>query len=64
MKRRSENPVITHITTVGISGIANRIMLVEVMHEAGLYPYRREWWHYEEIISITATRSKYKLLDF
>ena len=43
---------------------ANRILLIEVMHEAGLYPYRREWWHYEEIISITATRSKYKLLDF
>lgn len=43
---------------------ANRIMLVEVMHEAGLYPYRREWWHFEEIISISATRSKYKLLYF
>ena len=43
---------------------ANRIMLVEVMYEAGLYPYRREWWHFEEIISISATRSKYKLLDF
>jgi D-alanyl-D-alanine dipeptidase len=43
---------------------ANRIVLVEVMHEAGLYPYRREWWHFEEIISISATRSKYKLLDF
>jgi D-alanyl-D-alanine dipeptidase len=43
---------------------ANRIMLVEVMHEAGLYPYRREWWHFEEIISISATRSKYELLDF
>ena len=43
---------------------ANRILLIEVMHEAGLYPYRREWWHYEEIISISATRSKYKLLDF
>ena len=43
---------------------ANRIMLVEVMHEAGLYPYRREWWHFEEIISISATRNKYKLLDY
>lgn len=42
----------------------NRILLIEVMHEAGLYPYRREWWHYEEIISITATREKYQLLDF
>lgn len=42
----------------------NRIMLIEVMHEAGLYPYRREWWHFEEIISISATRNKYKLLDY
>ena len=43
---------------------ANRILLIEVMHEAGLYPYRREWWHFEEIISISATRSKYEHLDF
>ncbi len=49
---------------ISYEAAANRIMLVEVMHEAGLYPYRREWWHYEEIILITATRSKYKLLDF
>ena len=42
----------------------NRILLIEVMHEAGLYPYRREWWHFEEIISISATRERYKLLDF
>lgn len=42
----------------------NRILLIEVMHEAGLYPYRREWWHFEEIISISATRTKYQLLDF
>lgn len=49
---------------ISYEAAANRIMLVEIMHEAGLYPYRREWWHYEEIISITATRNKYKLLDF
>ena len=49
---------------ISYEAAANRIMLVEVMHEADLYPYRREWWHYEEIISITATRNKYKLLDF
>ena len=42
----------------------NRILLIEVMHEAGLSPYRREWWHFEEIISISATRERYKLLDF
>ena len=42
----------------------NRMLLIEVMHAAGLYPYRNEWWHFEEIMSITATREQYKLLDF
>ena len=42
----------------------NRILLLEVMCEAGLVPYRREWWHFEYIESITTTRSRYKLLDF
>ena len=42
----------------------NRVFLIEVMYEAGLVPYRREWWHFEEIISMSSTREKYKLLDF
>lgn len=42
----------------------NRMLLIEVMHAAGIYPYRNEWWHFEEIMSITATREQYKLLDF
>lgn len=42
----------------------NRILLIEVMLEAGLYPYRREWWHFEEIISMNSVREMYKLLDF
>lgn len=42
----------------------NRVLLIEVMYEAGLVPYRREWWHFEEIISMGSTREKYKLLDF
>lgn len=42
----------------------NRVLLIEVMYEAGLVPYRREWWHFEEIISMSSTREKYKLLDF
>ena len=42
----------------------NRILLLEVMCEAGLYPYRREWWHYEEIMPMDSVRTKYKLLDF
>ena len=49
---------------ISLEAANNRILLIEVMHEAGLYPYRREWWHFEEIISITATRKQYKLLDF
>lgn len=42
----------------------NRILLLEVMCEAGLYPYRREWWHYEDIMPMDSVRLKYKLLDF
>ena len=43
---------------------ANRILLLEVMCEAGLVPYRREWWHYEELIPMSKVREKYRLLDF
>lgn len=42
----------------------NRILLLEVMCEAGLVPYRREWWHFELIESLKVTREKYQLLDF
>lgn len=42
----------------------NRILLLETMLEAGLYPYRREWWHYEDIMPMDSVRTKYKLLDF
>lgn len=49
---------------ISLEAANNRLLLIEVMLEAGLYPYRREWWHFEEIISIKETRDKYKLLDF
>ncbi len=49
---------------ISYEAAANRILLMEVMCEAGLVPYRREWWHFEEIISIASTREKYQLLDF
>lgn len=49
---------------INLEAANNRILLIEVMLEAGLYPYRREWWHFEEVISIKETRDKYKLLDF
>lgn len=49
---------------IGYEAAQNRILLLEVMLEAGLYPYRREWWHYEDIMSMNTVRAKYKLLDF
>ena len=42
----------------------NRILLLEVMYEAGLYPYRNEWWHFELINSMANIRETYRLLDF
>lgn len=42
----------------------NRLLLIEVMASANLVPYRREWWHFEELMSMSETRTKYKLLDF
>ena len=49
---------------ISLEAANNRLLLIEIMHKAGLYPYRREWWHFEEIISISTTRERYKLLDF
>ena len=49
---------------ISLEAANNRLLLIEIMHKAGLYPYRREWWHFEEIISISTTRELYKLLDF
>lgn len=42
----------------------NRLLLIEVMLEAELYPYRREWWHFEELLPMSETRQRYPLLDF
>lgn len=42
----------------------NRLLLIEVMYEAGLVPYRREWWHFEEISSMSKVREEHQLLDF
>jgi D-alanyl-D-alanine dipeptidase len=49
---------------ISVEATENRLLLIGVMLEAGLYPYRREWWHFEEIISMSETRNRYKLLDF
>ncbi|OUN77988.1 hypothetical protein B5G09_03965 [Alistipes sp. An54] len=42
----------------------NRQLLYQIMKKAGLIPYRREWWHYEEPIPMSEVRKKYLLLDF
>ena len=49
---------------IGEAQGANRILLLEVMCEAGLVPYRREWWHYEELMPMSTVRERYRLLDF
>ncbi len=49
---------------ISVEAKRNRLMLIEIMLEAGLYPYRREWWHFEELETISEVRSKHRLLDF
>ena len=44
--------------------IQNRQLLISIMRQVGLRPYRREWWHYEEPMSISEVRQRFKLLDF
>lgn len=49
---------------ISVEAADNRLLLIKVMLEAGLYPYRREWWHYEELIPMSETRENRKLLNF
>lgn len=49
---------------ISAKAAANRILLLEIMDAVGLRPYVKEWWHYQETISMSATRERYKLLDF
>ena len=49
---------------ISAKAAANRILLLEIMDAVGLRPYVKEWWHYQERISMSATRERYKLLDF
>lgn len=44
--------------------VRNRELLRAVMREAGLVPYRREWWHYEEPMPMGEVRERFRLLDF
>nr|WP_329902949.1 M15 family metallopeptidase [Porphyromonas pogonae] len=49
---------------ISTQAMKNRKLLRSVMHAVGLKPYRREWWHYEEPITIAEVRKRYRLLDF
>ena len=49
---------------ISAEAAANRTLLVEAMDAVGLRPYAKEWWHFQERVSMTRTRELYKLLDF
>ena len=49
---------------ISAEAAANRTLLVEIMDAVGLRPYAKEWWHYQERVSMSRTRELYKLLDF
>ncbi|MDE7470133.1 MAG: M15 family metallopeptidase [Paramuribaculum sp.] len=42
---------------------ANRLLLRNIMRQAGFTPLRSEWWHFN-LTSRAAARREYKLLDF
>lgn len=42
----------------------NRQLLYRIMRGAGLRAYDREWWHWQERISMSQVRKRYKRLDF
>lgn len=44
--------------------IANRALLRRIMRSAGMRPYDKEWWHYQELIPMSLVRSRYRILDF
>lgn len=49
---------------ISTEAAANRTLLLEIMDAVGLRPYVKEWWHFQERISMPTTRERYKLLDF
>lgn len=44
--------------------IGNRALLKRIMRSAGMRPYDKEWWHYQELIPMSAVRARYRILDF
>lgn len=49
---------------ISAEAVRNRALLKRIMEQVGLRPYKREWWHYEERISMKEVRMRYRLLDF
>ena len=59
-----DEPALAAEGRISAEACRNRQLLGSVMREAGLVPYRREWWHYEEPMAMSEVRTRYKLLDF
>lgn len=43
---------------------ANRALLRRLLGDQGLRPYDKEWWHYQERMSMPEVRRRYRLLAF
>ena len=43
---------------------ANRALMQRLLGAEGLRPYDKEWWHYQERMSMPEVRKQYRLLDF
>lgn len=59
-----DEPALAAEGRISAEACCNRQLLRSVMREAGLVPYRREWWHYEEPMAMSEVRTRYRLLDF
>lgn len=57
-------PALAAAGKISAEAVRNRELLKEVMRGAGLVPYRREWWHYEEPMPMKEVRERFRLLDF
>ena len=42
----------------------NRALMKRLLGAEGLRPYDKEWWHYQERMSMPEVRKRYRLLDF
>ena len=44
--------------------LRNRALMRRILGQVGLRPYAKEWWHYQERMSMPEVRRRYRLLDF